>query len=166
MIRRVACAWLLVALAAPDWAGAGPCDAPQNGQFDFWLGNWEVHAGGEIVGYNTITKIQDGCTVVEDYRAAAGGYAGRSFNWWDPAASRWHQVWVDSGGTRLQLTGGLHDGSMVLTGDRLRDGELVSDRITWTPHADGTVRQHWEISADGGLTWGTLFDGLYTRREP
>ncbi len=36
--------------------------------------------------------------------------------------------------------------------------------ITWTPNADGSVRQHWETSEDG-KTWKTAFDGLYTPRK-
>ena len=35
------------------------------------------------------------------------------------------------------------------------------ERITWTPNADGSVRQHWETSTDDGKTWKTSFDGLY-----
>jgi len=166
VIRRLIPILLLAAASAAAQTPASPCGAPENGQFDFWLGTWDVTAGGKIVGHNTIARIQGGCTILEDYRADAGGYEGKSFNWWDPVASRWHQVWVDNGGTRLQLTGGLQDDSMVLTGDRMRRGKLVSDRITWTPNLDGTVRQHWQVSEDGGLTWGTLFDGLYTRVEP
>lgn len=38
-------------------------------------------------------------------------------------------------------------------------GRPRTERITWTPNADGTVRQHWEQSTDGGKTWTTAFDG-------
>jgi len=41
----------------------------------------------------------------------------------------------------------------------------IYDRITWTPRADGTVRQLWETSADG-KTWSAIFDGLYSRKPP
>ena len=30
------------------------------------------------------------------------------------------------------------------------------ERITWTPNADGTVRQHWQQSTDGGATWSVI----------
>ena len=73
---------------------------------------------------------------------------------------------MDNGGTRLMLSGAFKDGSMVLAGERTLQGAAVSDRITWTPNPDGTVRQHWEQSRDGGLGWGTVFDGLYTRVAP
>ncbi len=54
---------------------------------------------------------------------------------------------------------------MVLRGRRFVEGGEVLDRITWTPAEDGTVRQHWEQSSDGGVRWATVFDGRYVRRE-
>ena len=66
----------------------------------------------------------------------------------------------------LELAGGLVDGKMVLSGERkLRDGRTLTNRITWTPNADGSVRQHWEQSFDGGKVWTTVFDGTYRRRK-
>lgn len=156
----------LLLLAGGALAQPGPCNAPQNSQFDFWLGTWQVSTGGKVVGRNVVAKVQGGCTVTENYHAVGGPYEGSSFNWYDPAGDRWHQVWVDNGGTRLMLRGGLKDGSMVLTGERTLQGATVSDRITWTPNPDGSVRQHWEQSRDGGLGWGTIFDGLYTPVAP
>ena len=41
--------------------------------------------------------------------------------------------------------------------------KTVAHRITWTPGADGSVRQLWESSADGGTTWSVVFDGRYVR---
>ena len=37
----------------------------------------------------------------------------------------------------------------------------VINEIIWTPNADGSVRQRWRTSADGGKTWQTAFDGHY-----
>jgi hypothetical protein len=39
------------------------------------------------------------------------------------------------------------------------------DRITWTPNADGTLRQLWDQSLDGGRSWTIVFDGIYTRKS-
>ena len=54
---------------------------------------------------------------------------------------------------------------LVLTGTHAVRGKSTTERITWTPHPDGTVRQHWEQSTDGGQTWTTAFDGLYRRKS-
>jgi len=96
--------------------------------------------------------------------AGPGGISGTSFNVYDSATGRWHQTWVDSAGTLLQLDGGIANGAMVLSGERpTSDGTgVATHRITWTANPDGTVRQLWEASRDG-QTWTVLFDGLYAR---
>ncbi|CAN5170593.1 hypothetical protein BH11PSE14_BH11PSE14_24070 [soil metagenome] len=42
-----------------------------------------------------------------------------------------------------------------------KTGVVQRERITWTPNADGSVRQFWESSSDDGKRWTTAFDGLY-----
>jgi hypothetical protein len=55
---------------------------------------------------------------------------------------------------------------MVMEGERrLADGTQTLERITWTPNADGTIRQLWQSSRDRGMRWSIVFDGLYRRRE-
>ncbi|MET0814202.1 MAG: hypothetical protein ABWX88_03320, partial [Pseudoxanthomonas sp.] len=70
---------------------------------------------------------------------------------------------------RLHLAGGLREGHMVLQGVQdkanAQSGLRQHERITWTPNDDGSVRQHWETSTDGGKTWATSFDGLYRRAD-
>lgn len=147
-------------------APATPCSSAGYRQFDFWIGDWNVTAGGQPAGTNSIHTIHNGCALQENWQGAgAGGISGSSFNIYDQATGRWHQTWVDGSGTLLQLDGGLVDGVMVMSGERpARDGSgMVSHRISWTPNSDGTVRQQWEASKDGGDSWTVLFDGLYTQ---
>jgi hypothetical protein len=144
----------------------GSCSAPEYRQFDFWIGDWNVTSNGEPAGTNSITAVHGGCALTERWQGAGeGGISGSSFNIYDQATSRWHQTWVDSTGTLLQLDGGLVGGTMVLSGERVaRDGSgMVLHRISWTPGADGSVRQLWEASKDGGENWTVVFDGRYQR---
>jgi hypothetical protein len=39
---------------------------------------------------------------------------------------------------------------------------MLKQRITWTPNADGSVRQLWE-TADSKGAWSVVFDGTYTK---
>ena len=114
------------------------------------------------IGYGTseVGMISGGVATVEKFKS---GYVGKSFNRYDADTGKWQQYWVDGQGVVLRLEGGLVDGNMVLAGESVQKGETVLNRIRWTPNDDGTVRQHWESSKDGGDTWGTLFDGLYKR---
>ena len=149
--------------SAPPPPGAA-CTPAAYRQFDFWIGEWDVvnqqpPAGRTPpVSKSRISRILNGCAVLEEYETP-GGYAGKSFNFRDKAG-RWNQVWIDNGGQPLFLKGGMEGQSMVL-----RDESNPINRITWSPVEGGKVRQHWETSKDGGKTWQTSFDGLYTPRS-
>ena len=148
--------------AQPGASAPPPCSGAEHRQFDFWLGDWDVEANGRIAGRNRITRLFGDCGVREEYVGARGGYVGSSFNLWDASRGVWHQTWVDNQGLLLLIEGRFEGGRMVLSG-RLSDGAGGSslERITWTPSADGTLRQHWESSKDDGASWTTVFDGLY-----
>jgi hypothetical protein len=173
---------LLVTLLAGTLAARGiaatppaptACAATEHRQFDFWIGDWDVYAGGQLAGHNTITREHGGCVIAEHW-VGAKGLTGASFNVYDAATQRWHQTWVDSSGALLLLNGRFADGAMRLASDAgpeppAADSASESqsrtlDRITWTPNADGTVRQLWEQSTDGGRSWTIAFDGLYRRK--
>jgi hypothetical protein len=156
-------------LAAQDELAASVpsrCVAPEYRQFDFWLGEWKVTSNGTPAGTNSIVATQGGCVLQESWQGAGpGGITGGSFNIYDHERRAWHQTWVDASGTLLLLDGGIVDGAMVLQGERPAPGGkgTVRHRIAWTPNEDGTVRQLWEASQDGGANWSVIFDGLYTR---
>jgi hypothetical protein len=157
---------LLALLAAPALAQSpppSPCASPEHRQFDFWLGEWEVRGpAGKVAGTNRITRAFGDCVLHEQYDTGRG-YSGSSFNIYDAGRGRWHQTWVDSSGLLLQLDGGLIDGRMVMEGETVgTDGARTRHRISWTPNADGTVRQLWESTNASG-EWTVNFDGKYTR---
>ncbi len=132
--------------------------------FDFWVGEWDVHRSdtGELVGRNVITLLHGGSVLAESYTTTGGGFSGSSLNGFDRERGRWHQCWMDSAGLVLDIYGGLVDGEMVMCGES-ETGR--SERISWTPLADGSVRQHWQQSSDHGVTWLTVFDGTYRPRS-
>lgn len=168
---------ILVGLAIPVWdpfddlqappaaPSARPCGGAEYRQFDFWVGEWEVTANGKVAGTNSVTRILGDCVIHEEW-TGTGASRGRSFNVYDRATEQWVQTWVDNQGLLLSLRGGLVNGAMVLQGSRTAgDGKALVDRITWTPRADGSVRQHWQASTDAGATWQDQFDGSYRRRR-
>ena len=140
-----------------------PCSAPEHRQFDFWLGEWRVQTpNGALAGINRITREYDGCVIHERY-STGKGYSGESLNVYDAARKIWHQTWVDSSGLLLTLEGSWNGKSMILEGlAPATDGALVKQRITWTPNADGSVRQLWGTADEKGA-WTVAFDGRYTK---
>jgi hypothetical protein len=148
--------------AAPS--AAKPCDAPAYHQFDFWLGSWQVSENGKPAGTNRIDRLLAGCALLENW-VGSDASRGHSLNFYDPKRRLWQQTWIDNAAGVLNLTGHFAGGRMVLSGDSRAAGSQrkIRDRITWTPNADGTVRQLWDRSTDGGRTWQIIFDGLYRR---
>jgi hypothetical protein len=156
---------LLLSISLPTWsADKYSCiQKTEHRQFDFWIGNWQVSdkEGGKIYGKNTITSEGDGCLLTERWKSASGG-SGSSINYYNPGDGQWHQLWVDSGNSIIDIAGGIEDGSMVLTGDiyYLLEKRQTSFRGRWTPLPDGSVRQFFEEQDDQGV-WQPWFDGYY-----
>jgi hypothetical protein len=169
LVAALVASAFVVGAASHAFAQAQParaCEAPEHRQFDFWVGRWDVYGPkGRKAGENRIEAIADGCALLEQW-TGSGGFTGKSLNIYDAGDRRWHQTWVDSSGTLLVLTGGLVERSMVMSGvtpSPSDPSKSVQQRITWTPNADGSVRQLWETSADDGRSWTVVFDGRYVR---
>ena len=163
MVRLI---FILSALVATATQAAPPpaCSSPEHRQFDFWLGDWRVYTPeGKFAGLNRISNGYGGCVIHE--RCSNGrGYSGESLNAYDASRKVWHQTWVDDSGLLLTLEGRWDGKQMVLEGTAPNvKGELVKQRITWTPNADGTLRQLWE-AAGGDGTWSVVFDGRYSKK--
>ncbi|MEQ8472985.1 MAG: tetratricopeptide repeat protein [Marinoscillum sp.] len=134
--------------------------------FDFWIGKWDVMVNGNKVGVNNITLAEGGCALHESY-TTQGAYSGQSINYFDPMDKKWHQIWVDSNGGVLDYTEvSKNEGMIQFVADYLsRSGEVTKSRLTFTANEDGSVRQLFEDSTDGGESWTASFDGHYVKAE-
>ena len=155
-----------------------PCrHDPHYRDFDFWIGEWDVRpqavpASGPAAE-NIITQEYEGCVLQEHWKpggAGSTGGGGSSFNIYDVTRKMWFQTWVDS-------TGGLHEyhGNLDAQGNMAFIGETpglpgqparVPTKLTFFRLGPDQVRQLSEVSTDGGKTWATNYDLLYTRRKP
>ncbi|HEX8815474.1 MAG TPA: hypothetical protein VF753_08235 [Terriglobales bacterium] len=153
----------VVGSAAAQAAPAGPCSAPEYHQFDFWIGDWNAYdfdKPGVIVAHNRVSRILDGCVLLEDYRGA-DGHKGQSFTIYDGSRKVWHQSWVTNRGELLTIEGTFQAGEMVLSGsDKTPQGLTRNVRGFWKPVAGG-VRETAETSLDGGKTWKPWFDMVF-----
>jgi hypothetical protein len=149
-------------------ARVNPCEnSPEAAEFDFWLGEWEVRgADGRLLGYNTVTRDDGGCAVYENWRGNAGS-TGSSMTFYLPSRGQWRQVWIGSGGTHIDMTGGLDDGDMHLEGtiEYLDQDQVIAFRGIWSVGSGGRVRQRMEQFDLVSQTWELWFDGFYRRSE-
>ena len=144
----------VLSLTSPARAQTPCAEDPAYAALDFWIGEWEVRAGGSIAGYNRIEKVLGGCALTELWTGAGGG-EGRSIFYYIPARQQWHQVWVTQNATgpggvkEKQLIETLDDGGVRFQGEiALVAGGTYLDRTTLTPLPNDEVRQHIEISTD------------------
>jgi hypothetical protein len=153
--------------ATPD-----PCVAPQQKQFDFWLGEWDLTwpgaKPGEVGhGTNSITRVMDGCVVEENFSGGDSMHLrGKSLSVYVPRAGKWKQTWVDNEGGYLKFVGEFKDGMMILAREATRpDGTRILQRMVFKNITPRQFDWSWEFSKDGGNTWVVNWPIHYRRKS-
>jgi len=149
-----------------------PCTAPQQKQFDFWVGDWDLTWPGEKAGEtghgtNHISRVMDGCVVEERFSGEASmPLRGQSVSMYDTGAGRWKQTWVDNEGGYLDFVGAFKDGQMIFEREALRkDGTRILQRMVWKNITSNELDWSWEASTDGGKTWQVKWPIHYKRKS-
>ena len=147
-----------------------PCaDTPENRQFDFWLGDWNVESaqGGVPAGQSHIELILGDCVVQENWQSNGNPYSGKSYNIYNAALKRWEQYWVDNVGGNIFFYGGLKDGVMDYWTDEIPqpDGTKLKRHLQFFKIGPDEVRQFSQGSTDGGKTWHVEYDFTYKRKK-
>ena len=163
---------LLAQSANTPAARPDPCAAPEQKQFDFWLGEWDLtwpgpKKGDVGHGTNSIRRVMGGCVVEENFSGGDSMHLrGMSVSVYVPQASRWKQTWVDNEGGYLDFVGEFRDGQMVLSREATRpDGTKILQRMVFKNITPAEFDWSWEASRDGGKTWVVNWPIHYRRRN-
>lgn len=146
-----------------------PCvDTPENRQFDYWVGEWNVEStqGAVPVGQSKIELILGDCVVQENWQGASGS-SGKSYNIYDASLKRWEQYWVDNTGGNIFFYGNLKDGVMDYWTDEIPqpNGTKLKRHLQFIKNGPDQVRQFSQDSTDGGKTWKVEYDFTYNRKK-
>lgn len=151
---------------------ADPCAAPQQKQFDFWVGEWDLTWPGQKVGdvghgTNSIKRIMDGCVVQENFSGENSVHLrGTSVSTFDTRSGKWKQTWVNNEGGYLDFTGDFSNGQMILQREASRpDGSKLLQRMVWKNITANDFDWSWEASLDGGKTWNVNWPVHYKRKS-
>jgi len=159
----------LIALAKQLQHNATPCEDAEFKEFDFWLGDWDVASAGDGVrrGSSHISKEMNGCVVWENWTSAGSPYFGKSYNTWNSNLKRWEQYWVDTSGGVMFFHGNLKDNIMDYWTDDVPQsgGGTLLRHLQFFNLGPDKVRQFSQGSSDGGKTWHTEYDFIYTRAQ-
>jgi len=147
-----------------------PCaDTPENRQFDFWLGEWNVETtqGSVPAGESRIELILGDCVVQENWQSNGNPYSGKSYNMYNAALKRWEQYWVDNSAGNIFFYGGLKDGVMDYWTDEIPQagGPPLKRHLQFFKLGPDKVRQFSQGSTDGGKTWKPEYDFTYNRKK-
>jgi hypothetical protein len=162
---------LAAALLAHSAAGQSlpsyGCDSPESRQLDFWVGDWElsyVEDGKAGRSRNHVTKILDGCVILEEFTGGAGSKLdGRSFSTFDRATRKWKQTWIDNTAAYLDFTGGMVDGNMVFAREAQGNSGKFLQRMIFRDVKRDSLKWLWQRSDDEGRTWTTQWEIEYKR---
>jgi hypothetical protein len=163
--------WTGIAIAVSALAfaqqPAPACDSPEARQLDFWVGEWDlayVLQGKAGTSRNRVTKILDGCAILEEFSGAPGiKLDGRSYSVFDAATRQWKQTWVDNTASYLDFSGGVADGRMVFSREAASGGRKFLQRMVFDDVKRDSFKWLWQRSDDGGATWTTQWEIDYKR---
>lgn len=161
---------LAALLALPAWSQAPTygCDTPESKQLDFWVGTWELGYTGPdgkpARSRNRITKVLDGCAVLEEFDGGEGTkLVGRSYSVFDRATKRWKQTWVDNTASYLDFDGTTVEGDMAFARiARRADGKTMHHRMVFRDVMADSLKWLWQASPDG-QAWTTQWEIDYRR---
>lgn len=138
------------------------CATPEDRQFDFWVGEWDVMGTGHraLVAESTITLADEDCIVMENWRPFSSGHA-HSISVYDHANRHWRQYYAGAGIAPTEYTGVL-DAAGVLRFDI--DGSSPRKRMNYQRIDANTVRQWGEQYDEATHAWTTTWDLTYRRR--
>lgn len=144
------------------------CVAPENREFDFWVGEWDVSPSGVqnpmVLAESSISLHAQGCVMEEYWRPFRGAH-GHSINGYDPTDQHWHQYYIDATGTHTEFAGRFENGVLYLENrTAARATPATRQRMNFQRVDENTVRQWGERFDAATNAWTVTFDLTYRRR--
>lgn len=185
-MRQLRAALILLALLAVPVGATGACPQPQARQFDFWLGQWDIHqkilqADGTwraFEAHNSVSTALGGCALLERWHGTVllpwrgmeepAAMEGMSVRAYDPRDERWRIYWMSSLAPRFDqpFEGTFKDGRGEFLSTHEGPAGERRTRITFSDITENSV--HWElaVSADQGKTWSPIWIMDMVRHRP
>jgi len=140
------------------------CRAPEQSQFDFWIGNWNCISADTLEGTDIITRQLDSCIVQENFSDLKNAHKGWSWTIFNLRDHVWQQTYISNDGLYLYLSGGMKNDSMILsTHIKTKTGVMADYRILFYNIKNDHFDWSWDLSLDGGKSWTPKWKVRYER---
>jgi len=136
-----------------------PCYSKEAHQFDFWLGNWDLHwftsEGKTAYGKNNVKKILGSCVINENFSTnGEKPFVGKSYSVYNSKMKFWEQTWVDNSGGYIIFSGKFKKGKMTFTRKfKGKEDKEIIQRMVFYNISKNNLDWDWESSNDKGKTW-------------
>ncbi len=160
------------------------CPAPEARQFDFWIGDWDIHnrhrnpqtpedptwfdTGGAT---NRVYAILDGCAIVEHWmgRLVFATIHGFSVRAYDPDKEQWVLVlhWPGATGGAFSTLEGVfrHGRGEFFSAFTNAQGQHLDNRFSFSDITPTSFRWDSATSTDSRLSWTPGWIMEFTRRD-
>lgn len=171
---------LLVILAATAAMAqmAPPTPAPELKKLDYFAGTWNIEAtigpgpwgaGGKFTANGTDEWLKGDFFLVghSDFTLPAdmgGSGSALSILGYDSDKKVYTEERFDSNGRHEVTTGTLNGDTWTWTGENNYGGMTIQFRSTMKEVSPTSYTMKYEVSADGGSTWMTFWDGKATKK--
>lgn len=166
----ISCLLASALLVSPASAQAPNCTSEQYRRFAPLEGEWESVwiARNQVVGRYRFDATSGGCALAQSWTGApATPGRGTGLIAYSPADRTWHRFWTDDTGTWEMMTAPAGDGPAVTWNGQRTDPNdptrLLPIRLTQEMTPEGTIREVYQISRNGGESW-TPFGQFLLRR--
>jgi hypothetical protein len=149
--------------------------------FDFLLGRWQVqhrrllhrlagcHDWQTFSGTSQLQHLLAGQGNVDDnwIDLPAGAYRAATMRRFDPEQRTWSIWWLDgrhAAALDPPMVGAFEGGVGRFYADELFEGRPVRVRFIWSATDTPTPRWEQAFSADGGLSWETNWEMVFSRQ--
>lgn len=157
---------------------APPTPAPELKKLDFFAGNWSVEAtivagpwgsGGKFTATGNGEWMKGGFFLVShsDFSLPAelgGSGTALSIFSYDSDKKTYKEERFDSNGRQETVTGALNGDTWTWTTENNYNGMTIQGRLTMKVLSPTSYTSKYEVSADGGGTWMSFWEGKATKK--
>jgi Protein of unknown function (DUF1579) len=150
-----------------------PTPGPELQKLDYFSGSWTTEAtiapgpwggGGKFTATGTEEWLKGDFFLIghDDFTMPAelgGGGSGVSIMGYDADKKAYTEDRYDSNGRHTKSTGSVNGDTWIWTSENNYNGMTIQGRLSMKVVSPTSYTTKYEVSADGGATWLTFWDG-------